>query len=152
GSADRDAVARRRPRPFHRRRVRGDAAAPGPVSQRRVNPDGFCIAPEGPAGNPCGSPGRIIVGIVTEDHVGQYWDQGYAVLRGFLPKAAVGELQQQARRIYAEGLKHPTTYRDRNLLFEVLPESFRGRRYVLQAHWIAWISPYFEELRRSQPY
>ena len=49
-------------------------------------------------------------------------------------------------------MKHPRTYRDRNLLFEILPESFRGQRYLLQAHWMAWISPYFEGLRRAEPY
>jgi ectoine hydroxylase-related dioxygenase (phytanoyl-CoA dioxygenase family) len=86
------------------------------------------------------------------DYVDHYWDQGYAVLRGFLPRAELGELQSETRRLYAEGLKHPTTYRDRNLLFEILPASFRGQRYVLQAHWMAWISPYFERLRRSEPY
>ncbi|MFI5017319.1 MAG: phytanoyl-CoA dioxygenase family protein [Dongiales bacterium] len=88
----------------------------------------------------------------SRDYVEQYWDQGYAVLRGFLPRTALGELQAETRRLYAEGLKHPTTYRDRNLLFEILPDSFRGQRYLLQAHWIAWISPYFEQLRRSEPY
>ena len=88
----------------------------------------------------------------SRDYVEQYWDQGYAVLRGFLPRTALGELQAETHRLYIEGLKHPTTYRDRNLLFEILPESFRGQRYLLQAHWIAWISPYFEQLRRSEPY
>ena len=73
------------------------------------------------------------MGTPRRDYVEQYWDQGYAVLRGFLPKAALGELQAETRRLYAEGLKHPTTYRDRNLLFEVLPDSFRGQRYLLQA-------------------
>ena len=58
----------------------------------------------------------------SPDYVEQYWDQGYAVLRGFLPRTALGELQAETRRLYAEGLKHPTTYRDRNLLFEILPE------------------------------
>ena len=89
---------------------------------------------------------------MSHAYIDQYWEQGYAVLRGLLPRAAVGDLQAETRRIYAEGLKHPTTYRDRNLLFEILPESFRGRRYVLQAHWMSWISPYFEQLRRSEPY
>ncbi|HEX4570406.1 MAG TPA: phytanoyl-CoA dioxygenase family protein [Dongiaceae bacterium] len=89
---------------------------------------------------------------MSQAYIDQYWEQGYAVLRGLLPRAAVCDLQAETRRIYEEGLKHPTTYRDRNLLFEILPESFRGRRYVLQAHWISWISPYFEQLRRSEPY
>ena len=89
---------------------------------------------------------------MSQGYVDQYWEQGYAVFRGLLPRAALGGLQAETRRIYEEGLKHPSTYRDRNLLFEILPESFRGRRYVLQAHWMSWISPYFEQLRRSEPY
>jgi len=89
---------------------------------------------------------------MSQGYVDQYWEHGYAVLRGLLPRGALGELQAETRRIYEEGLKHPSTYRDRNLLFEILPESFRGRRYVLQAHWMSWISPYFEHLRRSEPY
>ena len=89
---------------------------------------------------------------MSQGYVDQYWEQGYAVFRGLLPRAALGGLQAETRRIYKEGLKHPSTYRDRNLLFEILPESFRGRRYVLQAHWMSWISPYFEQLRRSEPY
>ena len=89
---------------------------------------------------------------MSQGYVDQYWEQGYAVFRGLLPRAALGGLQAETRRIYEEGLKHPSTYRDRNLLFEILPESFRGRRYVLQAHWMSWISPYFEHLRRSEPY
>ncbi|HKF63635.1 MAG TPA: phytanoyl-CoA dioxygenase family protein [Dongiaceae bacterium] len=89
---------------------------------------------------------------MSQGYVDQYWEQGYAVLRGLLPRAAIGALQAETRRIYEEGLRHPSTYRDRNLLFEILPESFRGRRYVLQAHWMSWISPYFEQLRRSEPY
>ena len=89
---------------------------------------------------------------MSQGYVDQYWEQGYAVLRGLLPRAAIGGLQAETRRIYEEGLRHPSTYRDRNLLFEILPESYRGRRYVLQAHWMSWISPYFEQLRRSEPY
>ena len=89
---------------------------------------------------------------MSQGYVDQYWEQGYAVFRGLLPRAALGGLQAETRRIYEEGLKHPSTYRDRNLLFEILPESFRGRRYVLQAHWMSWISPYFEQLRWSEPY
>src|SRR5258708_21025502 len=86
------------------------------------------------------------------DHVDHYWEKGYAVIRGLFPKEEIAKAQAEAKRIYAEGLKHHAPYRDRNLLFEVLPESFPGRRYVLQAHWFAWISPHFEWLRRDPRY
>jgi ectoine hydroxylase-related dioxygenase (phytanoyl-CoA dioxygenase family) len=51
--------------------------------------------------------------------------------------------------LYQEGLKHHATYRDKNLLFEVLNDPKVNRRVVLQAHWTAWISPLMERMRRS---
>jgi ectoine hydroxylase-related dioxygenase (phytanoyl-CoA dioxygenase family) len=88
----------------------------------------------------------------SRDYVDHYWEHGYTVVRGLFGRAEMAEVQAEARLIYAEGLKHHATYRDRNLLFEILPESFAGRRYVLQAHWFAWISPLFERLRRDPRY
>jgi hypothetical protein len=55
-------------------------------------------------------------------------------------------------KLYAEGLKHHATYRDKNLLFEVLNDPKAKRRVVLQAHWTAWISPVMEQMRRSNHY
>ena len=80
---------------------------------------------------------------------GDYRDQGYAIVRGFLAGDELAALRAETDRIYAEGLKHHATYRDGNLRFEILPESRFGQRYVTQAHWMGWISPYFEALRRS---
>lgn len=85
----------------------------------------------------------------SRDYVDHYWEHGYAIVRGLFDQAEMAEIQAESRRIYQEGLKHHATWRDRNVLFEVLPESFRGRRYVLQAHWMAWISPLFERQRRD---
>jgi phytanoyl-CoA hydroxylase len=62
------------------------------------------------------------------------------------------QVRVEAERMYQEGLKHHATYRDRNLLFEVLDDPRAGRRVVLQAHWTPWISPYFERLRRNERY
>ena len=55
-------------------------------------------------------------------------------MRGVFTPAEMREVQAESRRVYAEGLKHHATYRDCNVLFEILPESFAGQRYVLQAH------------------
>ena len=83
------------------------------------------------------------------DHVAHYWEHGYAVVRGLFPKDEMRAIQAETQRIYAEGLKHHATWRHQNLLYELLPESFAGQRYVLQAHWVAWISPLFERIRRD---
>ena len=84
--------------------------------------------------------------------VEQLQSEGYAIIRGFLSPAEIASVSAEADRIYAEGLKHHATYRDRNLLFEVLDDPKAKRRVVLQAHWTAWISPLMEEMRRSGHY
>ena len=82
----------------------------------------------------------------------EFRQSGYAVIRGFLHGEEIKALQAESRRIYAEGLKHHATYRHGNLAFEILPESEFAQRYVIQAYWMAWISPYFERLRRHPNY
>lgn len=88
----------------------------------------------------------------SRHYVEQYWEEGYAVVRGLFSRSEMAEVQAEAARIYQEGLQHHATYRHKNLYFEILPESFRGQRYVLQAHWFSWISPFFERFRRSPRY
>ncbi len=75
--------------------------------------------------------------------------EGYAIVRTFLSPAETEEIALETDRMYAEGLKHHTTYRHKNLLFEILEDPKARRRVVLQAHWTAWISPTMEQMRRS---
>ncbi len=84
--------------------------------------------------------------------VDQLKSEGYAIIRGFLSPTETQAVSAEADRMYAEGLKHHATYRDKNLLFEVLNDPKAQRRVVLQAHWTAWISPVMEEMRRSEGY
>ncbi len=95
---------------------------------------------------------RASIASESRDYVDHYWEKGYAVVRGLFSKGRMAEVQNETRRLYAEGLKHHATYRHKNLFFEILPEHFAGQRFVLQAHWFAWISPFFEELRRDPAY
>jgi ectoine hydroxylase-related dioxygenase (phytanoyl-CoA dioxygenase family) len=84
--------------------------------------------------------------------VEQLRTEGYAIVRGFLGPDDMQRVGAEVDRVYREGLRHPATYRDRNLLFEVLDDPRAGRRVVLQAHWTAWINPYLESLRRDPRY
>ena len=77
---------------------------------------------------------------------------GFAIIRGFLSPGEMAEISAEVDRIYGEGLKHHATYRDHNLLFEILDDPKARRRVVLQAHWTAWISPLMEQMRRSSKY
>ncbi|MBV8853309.1 MAG: phytanoyl-CoA dioxygenase family protein [Sinobacteraceae bacterium] len=78
--------------------------------------------------------------------------EGYVVVRGFFPADVMDAIRRESDWIYQQGLKHHATYRDRNLLFEVLDDPRAGRRVVLQVHWMAWISPLFEQMRRDLRY
>ena len=70
---------------------------------------------------------------------------GFAVVRGLLSREEIAEISAEADRMYQEGLRHHATFRDKNLLFEVLNDPQAKRRVVLQAHWTAWLSPLLEE-------
>ena len=87
-----------------------------------------------------------------QDLVAELHAAGYAIVRGFLSPAETAEISAETHRMYQEGLKHHATYRDKNLLFEVLDDPKANRRVVLQAHWTAWLSPLMERMRRSEKY
>ena len=87
-----------------------------------------------------------------QDLVAELHAEGFAVIRGFLPPSEMAEIGAETHRMYQEGLKHHATYRDKNLLFEVLDDPKANRRVVLQAHWTAWLSPVLERMRRSEKY
>jgi ectoine hydroxylase-related dioxygenase (phytanoyl-CoA dioxygenase family) len=87
-----------------------------------------------------------------QDLVERLRTEGYAIVRGFFGPEDMRAMDAETARMYQEGLKHHATYRDKNLLFEVLDDPRAGRRVVLQAHWTAWISPYLERMRRDPRY
>ena len=88
----------------------------------------------------------------SKHYAAQYWDKGYAIVRGLFNKEEMAEIQAEAAKVYADGLKHHASYRHKNLYYEILPEAFAGRRYVLQGHWFSWINPFFDKLRRDPRY
>jgi len=90
--------------------------------------------------------------LAVQEVVTELKTQGYAVIRGFLSPAETAEVSAEVDKMYQEGLKHHATYRDGNLLFEVLNDPKAQRRVVLQAHWTAWISPLMERMRRSEKF
>ncbi len=82
--------------------------------------------------------------------IGQLKRDGYAVIRGFVPPDELARIAAEVDRLYAEGLRHHATYRDGNLMFEILNDPQARKRVVLQAHWTARISPLLERLRRDE--
>jgi ectoine hydroxylase-related dioxygenase (phytanoyl-CoA dioxygenase family) len=85
-------------------------------------------------------------------HVTGLRERGYAIIRGFLPPDEVAEIRREVDKVYAEGLKHHASYRDHNLLFEILNDPGVKQRLVIQAYWFSWINAKLEALRRSPRY
>ena len=82
----------------------------------------------------------------------QLHSDGYAIVRGFFAADDMARIVAECERIYQLGIAHPATYRDKNLLFDVLDDPKAGRRVMIQAHWTPWISPELERLRRDERY
>jgi len=89
---------------------------------------------------------------VLPQHAEQFREEGYAIVRGLFPEELMKQAKAESDRVYAAGMEHPQSYRHGNLYFDILPESFGGQRYVLQAHWFAWINSFFEAFRRHENY
>jgi ectoine hydroxylase-related dioxygenase (phytanoyl-CoA dioxygenase family) len=85
-------------------------------------------------------------------YVTELREQGYAVIRRFLDEPEVVALRREVDKVYAEGMKHHTSYRDHNLLFDVLNDPAVKQRVVLQAHWFSWINAKLEAFRRSEKF
>lgn len=88
----------------------------------------------------------------TAKVVSEFRETGVAVVRGFLDPSEISELQLETKALYEEGLKHPVTFRHGNLAYEILPEEYFGKRYMIQAYWFAWASPYFDKFRSNQKF
>ena len=86
------------------------------------------------------------------DHVRQLQEDGYAVVRGFLPPDDVAELVAALDRVKAVAEGHQKSYRDHNLLFEISHDPYLGRPVCLQAHWSCWIDATMERMRRHPRY
>jgi ectoine hydroxylase-related dioxygenase (phytanoyl-CoA dioxygenase family) len=82
-------------------------------------------------------------------HVVDLREDGFAIIRGFLDRDEIAAIRQATDQIYQEGLKHHASYRDGNLLFEIMNDPGAMKRLVLQAHWFAWINKTLEQQRRS---
>lgn len=89
---------------------------------------------------------------MNNQHVEQIREEGYAIIRGFMPPDDIAQIAAASDDIYQEGLKHHTTYRDRNLLLDVVEDPATKERIVIQAHWFSWINKYLEGIRRHPNY
>lgn len=85
------------------------------------------------------------------EHVEQFREEGYAIVRGVFPREEMTEIAAAVDRVHADAIRHPRSWRHKNLYYEIVDDPGRGRT-VLQAHWPSWIEPRLERLRRDSRY
>jgi ectoine hydroxylase-related dioxygenase (phytanoyl-CoA dioxygenase family) len=79
-------------------------------------------------------------------HVYSYHEQGFAVVRGVFTPEEVAELASAFDRIWAQGMRHPRSFRHGNVFFRVADDAAIGRilRYM---QWPAYIDPVLDRFR-----
>lgn len=83
---------------------------------------------------------------LTGEHVAQYRRDGYAVVRGVFSAAEVAEMAGAFNRIYAEGRKHPKSYRHGNLLYRIAQDPAHGRILRL-VQWPSYVDATLDRIR-----
>jgi len=83
------------------------------------------------------------------DHVAEYRDLGYSVVKGVFDDREIGDLRDAFDRILALGLGHPKSFRHGNVFFRVAKDANLGRvlRYM---QWPAYIDPILDRFRLDQ--
>lgn len=89
---------------------------------------------------------------MTADHVRDFRDNGFAIVRGFWPKDELTHLTEAVDAVHAEAMTHPASFYHKNLCFELLNDPVLRRKIVVQAYWFAWINEVLEAQRRHPRY
>jgi len=80
------------------------------------------------------------------NHVRDYQENGYAIVRGVFSAEEIAELSHEFDRMKAEGMKHQATFRQQNILYLVREDTQLGRilRFM---QWPAYISQVLNKYR-----
>jgi ectoine hydroxylase-related dioxygenase (phytanoyl-CoA dioxygenase family) len=85
---------------------------------------------------------------MDKSHVEQLREEGYAIVRGFVPPGEIARIERAVDAVYDEGMSHPKTFRHGNLMFEIVNDPQAGEKLVIQSYWAYWVNKLLEEERR----
>lgn len=80
------------------------------------------------------------------DHVQQYNEEGYAIIRSVFSAREIAEMQAAAEEVYQEGLRLKGSWRHKNLYFEVINDKALGFT-TRQVQWVSWCNERLAEVR-----
>lgn len=82
------------------------------------------------------------------DHVSQYNELGYAVVRGVFDASDVAALAAAFDRINADAMARGRNWRHNNIFYKLADDAALGR-IVRYAQWVAWVDETLERTRRD---
>jgi ectoine hydroxylase-related dioxygenase (phytanoyl-CoA dioxygenase family) len=82
------------------------------------------------------------------EHVSEFRERGYVVIRGVFDAAEVAALAAAFERIHARAAALRRSWRDRNTLFRLADDAVLGR-IVRFVQWPAWLDEELEQVRRD---
>ncbi|MEM7173119.1 MAG: phytanoyl-CoA dioxygenase family protein [Pseudomonadota bacterium] len=84
----------------------------------------------------------------TKDYLSQFEEQGFAVVRGVFGPTDIAELSAACDRVEAEGLKHDTSFRHKNLFYRIGQDAKLGK-VLRMAQWPSYEEAVLERFRRD---
>lgn len=82
------------------------------------------------------------------EYVDHYYKKGYAIIRNFYSSDEIAELAEASDLLKAEGIKHESTFRHKNLLFLIQNDPNLGK--ILRfCHWPSYSFPVFDKYRND---
>lgn len=80
------------------------------------------------------------------EYLEQYRDQGFAIVRQVFTPSEVAELKAAFDAVYAEGLRHPSSYRHQNVFFNLADDARLGNIIRM----VQWPSYFNETLNQTR--
>src|SRR5215212_7698354 len=77
----------------------------------------------------------------------RYWQDGYAVVRGFFDAAELREISGALDQLYAEGAAHGRCFRHGNLFYNVARERDGSEPLVRMVQWPSYHQPVLDRVR-----
>jgi ectoine hydroxylase-related dioxygenase (phytanoyl-CoA dioxygenase family) len=81
-----------------------------------------------------------------EDHVADYWREGYAIVRGLFGPTEVEAIAAATDQLYAEGVAHGRSFRHSNLFYNVA-QAPSGEPLVRMVQWPSYHQPVMNAVR-----
>jgi ectoine hydroxylase-related dioxygenase (phytanoyl-CoA dioxygenase family) len=85
---------------------------------------------------------------MSQDYIGFYRENGYAVVRGLFGPDEVAALATAFDRVYAEGMLHGRSFRVQNTLFSIANDAALGP-IVRMVQWPSYFNRELERIRRD---